>query len=187
MQSGKPTYFATPGDFRAWLEANHATESELWVGFHKKGSGTPSITWPESVDEALCFGWIDGVRKTIDDKRYVIRFTPRKAKSNWSNVNIKRVGELTKLGLMKPAGLKIFEARDAKREYSYEQTRQAEFSAEIAKTFRANKKAWKYFEEQPPGYRKSLTYWVMSPKKEETRLKRLEQLIEFSAAGKRIT
>lgn len=182
-----PKYFATPAAFRAWLEKNHARETELWVGFHKVSTGKPSITWPQSVDEALCFGWIDGVRKSVDEERYMIRFTPRKTKSNWSNVNIKRVDELTKLGLMSEAGLKVFNGRDAKREYSYEQTRQAEFSDELAKKFRANKKAWTFFEAQPPGYRKTLTFWVMSPKKEETRLSRLEKLIETSAAGKRIT
>ena len=187
MESGKPTFFATPGAFRAWLEKHHASAAELWVGFHKKATGTPSITWPESVDEALCFGWIDGIRKTIDQDRYVIRFTPRKPKSNWSNVNIKRVGELTKLGRMTPAGLKVFEERDAKREYSYEETRSRTFDSAIEKTFRGNKKAWKFFEEQPPGYRKMMTFWVMSAKRDETRLARLEKLIEASAAGKRIT
>jgi len=187
LQSGKPHFFATPGKFRAWLEKHHDSETELWVGFHRKDSGKPSITWPESVDEALCFGWIDGIRKSLDETSYVIRFTPRKAKSNWSNVNLERVAELTKLGRMTPAGLKVFEARDAKREYSYEQTRQAEFSEEIAQTFRANKKAWAFFEDQPPGYRKTLTFWVMSPKKEETRRARLERLIAASAAGERVT
>ncbi len=187
MESGKPTFFATPGAFRAWLEKHHASASELWVGFHKKSTGMPSITWPESVDEALCFGWIDGIRKTIDENRYVIRFTPRKPKSNWSTVNIKRVAELTKLGLMKAAGLKVFEERDAKREYSYEQTRQTPFDPLLEKKFRANKKAWAFFEAQPPGYRKTLTFWVMNAKREETRMGRLEKLIEASANGKRIT
>src|SRR5688572_2750754 len=180
-------YFATPAAFRSWLEKNSATKTELWVGYHRRRTGTPSITWPESVDEALCFGWIDGVRKTIDEDRYMIRFTPRKTKSNWSTVNVKRVGELTKLGLMKPAGLKVFEEREAKREYSYEQTRQMELSEELAKKFRANRKAWTFFEAQPPGYQKTMTFWVMSPKKDVTRLARLAKLIEFSAAGKRLT
>lgn len=182
----KPKYFATPGEFRAWLEKHHSSESELWVGFHKKGSGTPSITWPESVDQALCFGWIDGIRKSIDEDRYMIRFTPRKPKSNWSTVNIKRVAELTKLGLMNEAGLKVFNAREAKREYSYEQTRATPFSPQLEKAFRAQKKAWAFFEAQPPGYRKTLMFWVMSAKREETQRSRLEKLIEASAAGKRV-
>ena len=187
MESGKPRYFATPAAFRAWLEKHHSSSSELWVGFHKKASGTPSITWPESVDEALCFGWIDGIRKTVDEDRYMIRFTPRKPRSNWSTVNINRVAELTKLGLMKEAGLKVFNEREAKREYSYEQTRAMPFSPELEKAFRSKKKAWQFFEAQPPGYRKTLTFWVMSAKKEETRLARLKKLIDTSAAGKRIT
>ena len=181
-----PTYFPTPADFRRWLEKHHATESELWVGFHKKASGVPSITWPESVDEALCFGWIDGIRKRVDDDRYVIRFTPRKRTSNWSNVNVKRVGELTKLGRMTPAGLKAFEERDTKREYSYEELRSRQFTKEQEKIFRANRKAWKFFEEQPPGYRKALIYWVTSAKKEETRASRLQKLIDECAAGRRL-
>jgi uncharacterized protein YdeI (YjbR/CyaY-like superfamily) len=186
LESGKPKFFATPGAFRAWLEKHHGSATELWVGFHKKATGTPSITWPESVDEALCFGWIDGIRKSLGDDSYVIRFTPRKPKSNWSNVNIKRVAELTKLGRMTPAGLKVFEERDAKREYAYEQTRQTPFDPSLEKKFRANKKAWEFFEAQPAGYRKTLTYWVMSAKREETRLGRLEKLIAASAAGKRL-
>jgi uncharacterized protein YdeI (YjbR/CyaY-like superfamily) len=187
LQSGKPVYFATPADFRAWFEKNHARESELWVGFHKKATSTPSITWPESVDEALCFGWIDGVRKRIDDERYMIRFTPRKATSNWSNVNIKRVAELQALGLMKPEGLRVFEARDPKREYSYEQTRTVSLDAALEKKFRAKKKAWAFFVAQPPGYQRTLSFWVMSAKREETRLARLEKLIATSAGGNRIT
>ena len=182
----EPRYFSKRADFRKWLEKNHATEPELWVGFHKKATGTPSITWPESVDEALCFGWIDGIRKRVDDDRYVIRFTPRKPKSNWSNVNIKRVGELTKLGRMTPAGLKAFEERETKRDYSYEETRSRSFTPVPEKTFRANRKAWEFFENQPPGWRKTLIYWVTSAKKEETRASRLERLIKECAAGRRL-
>ena len=182
----KPKYFATPAGFREWLERHHEQESELWVGFHKKTSGTPSITWPESVDEALCFGWIDGIRKTVDENRYMIRFTPRKPKSNWSAVNIGRVAELKKLGRMKPAGLKAFEERVAKRDYAYESARPAEFSAELERKFRTNRKAWAFFEAQAPYYRRTLTFWVMTAKKEETRLSRLEKLIAASAAGKRV-
>lgn len=181
-----PKYFSKPAELRKWLERHHATEPELWVGFHKKHTGVPSLTWPESVDEALCFGWIDGIRKSVDEDRYVIRFTPRKPKSNWSNVNIKRVAELTKLGRMTPAGLKAFEERDRKRDYSYEETRSRSFTPEQEKAFRANRKAWKFFEEQPPGYRKTLIYWVTSAKKEATQTSRLQKLIDACAAGRRM-
>ncbi|MGI9078319.1 MAG: YdeI/OmpD-associated family protein [Gemmatimonadaceae bacterium] len=182
----KPTYFTSPAEFRAWFEKHHYSATELWAGYHKKGSGTPSITSPESVDEALCFGWIDGIRKSIDENRYTIRFTRRKPKSNWSNINIERVAELQKLGRMTPAGLRAFEEREAKRDYSYEQTRSRSFRPEQEKTFRANRKAWAFFEQQPPSYRKTLIYWVTSAKKEETRASRLEKLIDASAAGRRI-
>src|SRR5215210_1393944 len=124
----EPTFFKTPADFREWLERNHASERELLVGYYKKGTGKPSLTWPESVDEALCFGWIDGIRRTIDDESYSIRFTPRRARSTWSTVNVNRVAELTKLGRMQPAGLRAFEARDPKRSgiYTYEQERRTD-------------------------------------------------------------
>lgn len=182
----KPIYFASPAEFRTWLEKHHAKEKELLVGFHKKDTGKPSMTWPQSVDEALCFGWIDGVRKRVDDERYTIRFTPRKPKSNWSNVNIRRVAELKDLGRMTPAGLKAFEERETKRDYAYEETRSRAFTPEQEKIFRANRKAWAFFEAQPPGYRKTLIYWVTSAKKEETRASRLEKLIKESAAGRRL-
>ena len=185
-----PTFFATPDEFRAWLERHHETTPELLVGFYKKGSGKPSITWPESVDEALCFGWIDGIRRTIDDESYSIRFTPRRARSIWSNVNIKRVAALTELGRMRPAGLRAFAALDEKRAgiYRYEHQQQTEPPLARAYTakFKANKKAWTFFAAQPPGYRKLATRFVMSAKKEETRLKRLERLIKDSADGRRI-
>jgi uncharacterized protein YdeI (YjbR/CyaY-like superfamily) len=182
-----PTFFETPDAFRAWLEKNHTKATELLVGFHKKGSGKPSITWPESVDQALCFGWIDGVRRRIDDVSYSIRFTPRKRGSIWSAINIARVEELTRLSLMRPAGLKAFEARiEAKsRVYAYENVlRTLDPGAE--KTFRANRKAWKFFNEQAPSYRRVAIYWVTSAKKEETRARRLATLIEDSAAGRRL-
>jgi uncharacterized protein YdeI (YjbR/CyaY-like superfamily) len=183
----KPKFFATPEKFRAWLEKNHASEKELLVGFYKRDSGKPSITWPESVDEALCVGWIDGIRRTIDDVSYTIRFTPRTLKSKWSAVNIKRVGELTKLGRMKPAGLAVFEKRDASQSegYSYER-KEAQLDAAMEKKFRANKAAWTFWEKQPPYYRRTLSWWVISAKREETRAKRLEQLIAASAEGRRI-
>ena len=181
-----PIYFASPGEFRDWLEKNHRSAAELWVGYHKKGTGVPSMTWQESVDEALCFGWIDGIRRSVDGDRYTIRFTPRKPRSNWSNINIERVAELTKLGRMTPAGREAFEARDEKRDYSYEETRRRELSPEQEKTFRSNRKAWAFFEAQPPGYRKTLIFWVTSAKKEETRTSRLNRLIAESAAGRRL-
>ncbi|HXH06967.1 MAG TPA: YdeI/OmpD-associated family protein [Vicinamibacterales bacterium] len=182
----KPTYFRSASEFRKWLDEHHASEVELWVGYHKKGTGVASMTWQESVDEALCFGWIDGIRKSIDESRYTIRFTPRRSGSNWSKINIERINELTKLGRMTTAGLKAFEQRNTKLDYSYEETRQRQFSPEQQQTFRANPKAWAFFEKQPPSYRKTLIYWVTSAKKEETRASRLKKLIIASAAGRRL-
>ena len=180
-------FFESPAEFRAWLEQHHATERELWVGYYKKGSGRPSMTWPESVDEALCFGWIDGIRKSVDGESYTIRFTPRRPRSVWSAVNIGRAGELTREGRMWPAGVKAFEARDENRSriYAYEQREQG-LAEPYAKKMRRNKAAWKFFQAQTASYRKLVGSWVSSAKKEETRLKRLEQLIEDSAAGRTI-
>ena len=174
-----PTFFATPADFRAWFKKHAATSTELIVGFHKKGTGTPSITWQESVDEALCAGWIDGVRKRIDDDTYQIRFTPRKATSNWSAINIARVADLTNQGRVQPAGLAAFALRsEAKsRIYAYEQRQDATLSAEFEARFRKQKKAWAFFEAQPPGYRNVVTWWIVSAKQEATREKRLLTLI----------
>jgi uncharacterized protein YdeI (YjbR/CyaY-like superfamily) len=183
------TFFATPADFRRWLEKNHDKATELLVGFHKKGSGKPSITWPESVDEALCFGWIDGVRRSIDEESYSIRFTPRRVRSVWSNVNTKRVAELTKRGRMHPSGLAAFEARDPTRSgiYSFEQReKNKKLGAAYEARLKANTKAWAFFQAQPPGYRRLASLWVMSAKKEETKLRRLATLIADSAAGRRI-
>jgi uncharacterized protein YdeI (YjbR/CyaY-like superfamily) len=178
----KPIFFSSPAAWRAWLEEHHAETDELWVGFYKKSSGKPSITWPESVDGALCFGWIDGIRKSLDEISYVIRFTPRRARSIWSAVNIKRVGELTKLRLMGPAGLKVFERRTGDRSeiYAYEQRKGAKLSAAYERQFRANKKAWDFFRAQPPSYQRTASWWVISAKKEETRSKRLGRLIKDS-------
>jgi uncharacterized protein YdeI (YjbR/CyaY-like superfamily) len=178
----RPTFFPTPPDFRAWLEAHHDKFPDLLVGFYKKGSGKPSITWPESVDAALCFGWIDGVRKSIDETSYTIRFTPRRPISTWSSINIKRVHELKKMGLMHPAGLKAFASRSAKKSgiYSYEQRKSARFTREQEKQFRAIRSAWDFFRSQAPWYQRVTTYWVTSAKKEETRLKRLSVLIDHS-------
>jgi len=178
----KPTFFPTPSDFRAWFEARHDKFRELLVGFYKKDSGKPSITWPESVQVALCFGWIDGVRKSIDETSYMIRFTPRKPTSTWSAINIKSVQELTKKGLMHPAGLKAFAARDEKKSaiYSYEQRNSARFTCEQAKQFRSNKVAWEFFRSQATWYQRVTTFWVISAKREETKLKRLSELIGHS-------
>jgi uncharacterized protein YdeI (YjbR/CyaY-like superfamily) len=182
-----PTFFPTPAAFRKWLQKNHDQAAELLVGFYKKDSGKRSITWPESVDQALCFGWIDGVRKRIDDTGYSIRFTPRKAISTWSAINIARVEELTKLGLMQPAGLRAFERRreDKSRIYAYENPPVTLEGAAEAR-FRANGKAWDFFNEQAPWYRRVALYWVTSAKKEETRARRLVTLIADSAEGRRL-
>ena len=181
------TFFATPAAFREWLKKNHKTAPELLVGFYKKSSAKPSITWPESVDEALCFGWIDGIRKGVDDISYTIRFTPRRPRSIWSAVNVKRAQELTKLGLMQPAGLAAFQKRreDRSRVYAYEQQERMLDEA-YEKKLRANKKAWAFFQTQPAWYQRTASWWVISAKKEETRLKRLATLIADSAAGRTI-
>jgi uncharacterized protein YdeI (YjbR/CyaY-like superfamily) len=186
--SNGPIFFATPAGFRAWLEAHHATENELLVGYHKKGSGIPSITWPESVDEALCFGWIDGVRRSLDEVSYTIRFTPRKPTSNWSAVNIRRAQVLIDEGRMRPAGLRAFEARRADRSgvYSFEQERPPALAEPYERLLRANEAAWDFFQRQPPSYRKAAAWWVMSAKREETRRKRLDQLVADSAGGRTV-
>ena len=185
--TGDATFFATPAEFRRWLERNHAKAQELWVGFYKKGTGKPSITWPEAVAEALCYGWIDGVRRSIDDDSYRIRFTPRKPNSTWSAVNIRTAQELIAAGRMRPAGLAAFQSRreDLERRYSFEQGEVA-FEPWMEKEFRKRKKAWAFFESQPPSYRKTATWWVISAKREETRRKRLQTLIDDSAASRRI-
>jgi uncharacterized protein YdeI (YjbR/CyaY-like superfamily) len=182
----KPRFFKTADAFREWLEKNHDKETELSVGFHKKNSGKPSITYPEALDEALCFGWIDGVRRNVNETSYSIRFTPRKTKSIWSVVNMRRATELENLGLMRPPGLRAFQARDPKRSgiYSFENAAR-ELDPEFEKRFRANKKAWDFFQAQPPYITKVCKFWVMSAKKEETRLRRLDQLIASSAKGQR--
>ena len=183
----KPIFFATPAEWRAWLEQNHADEDEVLVGFHRKASGLPSMTWSESVDQALCFGWIDGVRKGIDETSYSIRFTPRRARSIWSVVNIKKVERLSEQGLMHPSGLAAFEknSRERSKIYSYERAN-ANLGDEYEKEFRANKGAWAFWESQPPSYRRSATWWVISAKQEATRRRRLATLIEDSGHGRRI-
>lgn len=180
-----PTFFPTPAHFRRWLERHHASKSELLVGFFKRGSGKPSITWPESVDEALCFGWIDGVRRKLDEESYTIRFTPRKKDSNWSAINIGRVAALREEGRMQAAGLAAFELRREDRSaiYAYE-NRPVDLDPESEKKLRANRKAWSFWLAQPPWYRRTVSYWVLSAKKEETRERRLAALIADSAEGR---
>jgi uncharacterized protein YdeI (YjbR/CyaY-like superfamily) len=176
-------FFRNASEFRAWLEQHHASETELLVGFQKKSSGKPSMTWSESVDQALCFGWIDGVRRSLGDESYSIRFTPRKPRSTWSRVNVAKVEELERRGLMQPAGRRAFEARTEGNTgiYSFERDEPVElpragFSAE----------AWEFFQAQPPGYRRTAGHWVLSAKRAETRERRLAQLVEDSAAGRRL-
>lgn len=183
----KITYFRSAGELRNWFAKHHASETELWVGYYKKDSGKPSVTWPESVDEALCVGWIDGIRKSVDEERYTIRFTPRRRTSIWSSVNIKRAGELIRDGLMQAPGLEAFEARRENKSgiYSYEQ-RSTDLPEPYLTQLKNNKKAWTFFRLQSPGYRKMMMWWIVSAKKEETRLSRLRKLIHESAAGRRI-
>jgi len=182
-----PTFFPTPSDLRKWFEKNHNKFDELWVGYYKKGTGKPSITWQESVDEALCFGWIDGIRKSIDEESYKIRFTPRRKGSIWSAVNTKRIKELIKLNLVKPSGLKVFNNRDEKKTelYSFEQVK-VKLPKEFEKKIKANKKAWVYFQQLPPSAKKLSTWWIISAKKEETKLNRLNTLIKCSEEGRKI-
>ena len=180
-------YFKSATDFQRWLEKNHATATELWVGFYKKDSGKPSITWPESVDQALCFGWIDGIRKGVDEISYQIRFTPRRRGSIWSAINIKRAKELVRQKQMRRTGLKAFAARIENKSgiYSYEQ-RSTELSEPYAKLLKKNNAAWNFFKTQSPSYRKMIGWWIASAKKEETRMARLAKLISESAKGKRL-
>lgn len=184
----EPTFFPTPADFRAWLEANHDSASELWVGFYKTSSGKPSMTWPESVDQALCFGWIDGIRKSIDAESYMNRFTPRRPGSTWSAVNIQKVQTLIEQGLMHPAGLRAFANRqEASSEiYSYEQRHNITLTADQEQQFRANLQAWDFFHSRPGSYRKAALWWVVSAKRPETRDKRFATLIELSSQGQLI-
>lgn len=183
----KPRFFRSPAQLRRWLERHHKTAGHLLVGFYKKGSGKPSITWPESVDEALCFGWIDGIRKRADELSYTIRFTPRKSISTWSAINIKRARLLIEQGRMHPAGLEAFEARRANRSgvYSYEQ-RPKRLIEPYASMLAGNEAARRFFEGQAPSYGRAATWWVISARKEETRLKRARTLVDLSAKGRLI-
>jgi uncharacterized protein YdeI (YjbR/CyaY-like superfamily) len=188
MKKPTPKFFPTAAQFRAWLEANHAKKRELVVGFYKKSSGKPSLTWPESVDEALCFGWIDGIRRSLGADCYSIRFTPRKPSSIWSAINVARVKELTKLGKMRASGREAFAARTPERTgvYSFERNQAAKLTPEQNERFSRNRKAHAFFEAQPPGYRRTAIHWVISAKRPETRDRRLALLIADSAAGRRL-
>ena len=181
----KPLFFSEQKALRAWFEEHHLKEKELWVGFYKTGTGKNSITWPQSVEEALCFGWIDGIRKSYTTESYIIRFTPRKPKSIWSVINIEKVNELMKKGSMFPAGMAAYERREENKSgiYSFEQQDIA-FTKSYLKQFRANKEAWDYFRMQPLYYQRTATWWVINAKQEKTRLRRLEQLIADSAEHK---
>ena len=183
----EPTFFATPAEMRAWLAGHHAAEKELLVGFRKVGSGQPGVTWPEAVDEALCFGWIDGVRRRVDDAIYTIRFTPRRKGSIWSAVNIRRVAALQAAGRMEAAGLTAFAARQENKSgiYAYE-NRPAELPSAYLEALQANPAARAFFEAQPPSYRRTAVWQIVSAKQEATRQKRLAKLIAGCAAGRRI-
>lgn len=183
MKRSDATFFSSPDDFHRWLKAHHEVESELLVGYWKKYTDKPSMTWPESVDEALCFGWIDGIRRRIDDQAYCIRFTPRQTKSTWSNLNLESMKRLIAEGRVAPAGMAAYERRteERSREYSYEQHKlrqNPEFSEAHAARFRDNETAWQFFLDQPPSYRKKVIWWVESAKKPETRARRLERAIQ---------
>lgn len=180
-------YFKTPADFRRWLSAHHAAETELLVGFYKKASGLPGISYKEAVDEALCFGWIDGIKKRVDEARYTHRFTPRRAGSIWSQINTKRVAELITLERMAKPGLEAFNNRDPRKTqlYSFE-NRPSVFDPALERAFKKQANAWRFFCAQPPGYRRLLTFWVMSAKQQQTRERRLAVLTKSSAEGKRI-
>ena len=186
MQISSVQYFRTPAELRKWFRANHSTATELWVGFYRKSSGKPSITWAEAVDEALCVGWIDGIRKRVDDESYTNRFTPRRKGSVWSAINIARVEVLTAEKRMRPEGLKAFAARIENKSgiYSYEQRRDR-LEEPYASLLKKNKAASAFFEAQPPYYRKQVGWWIVSAKREETRMQRLKKFIEAAAKGKR--
>jgi uncharacterized protein YdeI (YjbR/CyaY-like superfamily) len=184
----KPTFFESPTKFRAWLQKHHRTATELWVGYRKKKTGTPSITWQESVDEALCFGWIDGIRRSVDEQSYMNRFTPRRAGSFWSAINTRRAAELIDEGRMRPAGRKAYEARDAARTTALHSVREnPRLDKTRAAEFSANREAWAFFQVQPPGYRRLAIWWIVSAKREETRTRRFNQLLALSASHRRLS
>jgi uncharacterized protein YdeI (YjbR/CyaY-like superfamily) len=183
----KPIFFKSTAEFRKWLDKNHLKKTEVLVGFYKLGTGRSSMNWSDSVDQALCFGWIDGVRRSVDTESYCQRFTPRKQGSIWSAINIKKMTDLIERGLVKPAGKKAFDLRKESRMNVYAHEKEIiEFDVKQQKLFRKNKIAWDFFIKQPPGYKKNMTHWVSSAKKEETQLSRLEKLIRTSSQLKRI-
>jgi uncharacterized protein YdeI (YjbR/CyaY-like superfamily) len=181
-----PIFFKGSAEYRAWLEKNHDTAGELWIGFWRKSTGKPSMTWKECVDESLCFGWIDGIRKTVDDTAYKQRVTPRRSTSMWSQTNVRRVGELTIEGRMRPTGIAAFEKRDPKKTYSGTTFDRIPLGPAEEAQLRKNRKAAAFWDAQPPGYRKLAGWFVMSAKREETRQRRLKTLIRDSAAGRRL-
>ena len=182
-----PIFFKGQAEYRAWLEKNHDKAAELWIGFWRKSTGKPSLTWQECVDQSLCFGWIDGIRKTIDEHSYKQRVTPRRATSMWSQINIRRVGELTATGQMRPAGRAAFEKRDPKKTYSGERYKdRIPLGPAYEAQLRKNKKAATFWDAQPPGYRRLAGWFVMSARQEVTRQRRLTTLIKDSAAGRRL-
>lgn len=185
MNDVRIVFFKTPRAFRTWLERHHTEQRILHVGFRKRHTGKPSLTWPEAVDEALCFGWIDGVRHRIDAESYTIRFTPRRSGSTWSAVNMRRVRVLVRAGRMSDYGLRVYQERNRKKTglYSFEQLKTARLSPRHAQRFRANRRAWAWFQAQAPWYRRTATFWVESAKQEETRLRRLAILIRASASS----
>jgi uncharacterized protein YdeI (YjbR/CyaY-like superfamily) len=186
--AAQPIFFASPQEFYDWLDENHQTESEVYVGYWKKHTGKPSLTWSQAVDQALCFGWIDGRLNRIDDESHMQRFTPRKVGSNWSKINIQKVKDLTEVGLMRPVGVAAFERRRADRTgvYSFERDGEAKLEPEQEQRFKANARAWEFFQAQAPSYRRTAIHLVVSAKRPETRERRLNQLIEDSAAGRRL-
>ena len=188
MEPRDVTHFETADAFRAWLEQHHDCADELWVGYWKKSTGRSSVTWEETVDEALCFGWIDGIRKRIDDEAYTIRFTPRRANSIWSRRNIDRIEALSKAGRVAPSGAEAYDRRSADRSevYAFEQATPPELSAEYLARLQADAAAWQDWEARPPGYRMQVSHWVMSAKREATRERRLASLVEDCAAGRKI-
>jgi uncharacterized protein YdeI (YjbR/CyaY-like superfamily) len=181
----EPTYFKTPAEWRRWLKANHAKAAEHWIAFYKKGSGKTGITYQEALDGALCYGWIDGIRKSHDEDAFKIRFSPRKARSLWSAININRVGELEKEGRMMPRGREVFAARKDQEGYRIA-TAPKDFPEDLKEIFKKNKKAWEFHQAQPPGYRKMCAFWISFAKREETRMKRLKMIIDAAERGKRL-
>jgi uncharacterized protein YdeI (YjbR/CyaY-like superfamily) len=182
-----PVFFSSQSEFRTWLEKNHEHETELLVGYYKVNSGKPNMTWSQSVDEALCYGWIDGVRRSVDDVSYCIRFTPRKKTSNWSKVNIKKVEELLKLGLMQPAGLKAYSYRKEEKSGTYSFERDTKIITDsFIKKFKTDKEAWAFFVKQAPSYQRTVLYWIRSAKQETTQFSRLEKALAESGNQKRL-